>query len=137
MKHGFIITPRMKRQSKQWPEEGGSAPRKAKTVPSVEKMIVFWHFHNVVPIHCLEKEKSSMESMQHYWINWIDAIKTKHPHLAKKKCCFVMTMHPLTLLQLQSQNYMNCDIRIGSARTVFTRFSQWLFLLSKHKEMTP
>jgi len=52
-------TPEMK-QSEQWVEAGGSAPKKAKTVPSAEKMMatIFWDSYGVVLIDYLEKGKT-------------------------------------------------------------------------------
>jgi len=89
---------------------GGGAPRKAKTVPSVEKMIgiLFSGIFIMLFLSTVWKKKKIINEEYAALLDQLnDVIKTER--LAKKKC-FFMTMHPLTLLQLQ--NYVNCDIRI-------------------------
>jgi len=47
---------------------------------------------------------------EYYVALLLNNAKAKDPPLAKKKVLYfsIMTMHPLTLLQLLSQNYTNC-----------------------------
>lgn len=84
-------TPETKVQSKQWVEAGGSAPKKAKTVPSAGKVMatVFWDAHGIILIDYLKKGKSITGQ---YYVALLDQlnneIKEKRPHLARKKVLF-------------------------------------------------
>ena len=53
-------TPETKNQSKMWTGPGESAPKKAKTVPSVGKVMatIFWDSHGIILIDYLQKGKT-------------------------------------------------------------------------------
>lgn len=89
-------TPESKEQSKQWTAAGEPTPKKAKSILSANKVMasVFWDAKGIIFIDYLEKGKSITGE---YYANLLqhlsDEIKKKRPHLAKKKSCFIMTMH--------------------------------------------
>ncbi|UYV67602.1 hypothetical protein LAZ67_5001347 [Cordylochernes scorpioides] len=53
-------TPEIKQQSKQWMEGGGSAPKRAKSIPSDGKVMggVFWDVKVILLINYLEKDRT-------------------------------------------------------------------------------
>ena len=70
---------------------GGSAPKKAKTVPSAGKVmaIVFWDSQGMMLTVYLEKGKTITGSYYAALLDQFkDAIKAKRPHLAKKRVLF-------------------------------------------------
>ena len=81
-------TPETKNQSKIWTGPGESAPKKAKTVPSVDKVMAtnFWDSHGIILFDAILKEKL--------------------PYLPRKKCFSTTTMHQLTRVPLQRPNYL-------------------------------
>ena len=54
------FTSETKEQSKQWIEKGESAPKKAKTVPSADKVMasVFWDTRGIIFIDYLQKGRT-------------------------------------------------------------------------------
>lgn len=85
-------TPETKNQSKQWVEAGGSAPKKAKTVKSADKVMatVFWDSSGILLIDYLEKGKTITGEYYRGLLDQLkDAIKEKRPHLQKKKVLFL------------------------------------------------
>lgn len=84
-------TPETKNQSKQWTEKGEMAPKKAKTVLSVRKVMatVFWDCHGIILIDYLEKGRTITGT---YYASLLDQLKEKiaekWPHLQKKKVLF-------------------------------------------------
>lgn len=84
-------TPETKIQSKQWVEAGCSAPKKAKVVPSANKVMatVFWDARGVIFIDYLQKGKTITGE---YYASLLDQLneklKEKRPHLARKKVLF-------------------------------------------------
>jgi histone-lysine N-methyltransferase SETMAR len=104
-------TPETKQQSKQWTVKGEPAPKKAKTVASVSKVIatVFWDARGIIFIDYLQKGKTITGV---YYANLLDKlkeeIKSKRPHLAKKKkCCSIKTMHQYTRHSLRCPKFNN------------------------------
>lgn len=106
-------------QSKQWVDLAGSAQKKAKCVPSAEKIIatVFWcswcaHSH----IRCswcgahrlsINRQNNQMSVVQHFWSNWKILLMSNVYICLKKKCFSTRTMHLWTHVQLLLQNFMN------------------------------
>jgi len=84
-------TPERKEQSKQWIEDGGSALKKAKRVPSAGKFMetVFWDYKNVLLIDYLQKGKTINSA---YYCSLLDQlhaqIRIKRPALKKKTIIF-------------------------------------------------
>lgn len=84
-------TPETKEQSKQWVEKGESAPKKAKTVLSAGKVMatVFYDAHGIIFIDYLEHGRTITGA---YYVTLLDRlnneIKTKRPHLQRKKVLF-------------------------------------------------
>jgi len=68
---------------------------------------VFWDIYNVL-IDYLKIEKIINRKYTALMDQLNDAIKHQTFLFGKEKSFSIMTMHPLTFLQLQSQNYMNC-----------------------------
>lgn len=86
-----FYTPETKEQSKQWVEAGGSAPKKAKVVLSAGKVMatVFWDAQGVILIDFLQKGKTINGNYYATLLHQLhQEIKTKRPHLAKKKILF-------------------------------------------------
>jgi len=68
---------------------GGSAPKKAKTVPAGKMAIVFWDSYGVMLVGYLEKGKTINGEYYAALLEQLnDTIKAKCPHLAKKKMLF-------------------------------------------------
>lgn len=84
-------TPETKEQSKEWRKTGERPPKKAKTVLSAGKVMatVFWDTKGIIFIDYLEKGKTINGE---YYSNLLQRlsveIKSKRPHLAKKKVLF-------------------------------------------------
>lgn len=91
-------TPETKNQSKQWVEPGGSAPKKAKTVKSADKVMatVFWDSQGIILIDYLEKGKTITGQYYAALLDQLnDNIKEKRPHLKKKKVLFLQDNAPV------------------------------------------
>lgn len=90
-------TPETKQQSMQWTEKGGSAPKKAKAMPSAGKVMasVFWDTRGIIMIDYLEKGRTITGA---HYVNQLDqlkaAIKEKRPCLSKKKIYFLQDNAP-------------------------------------------
>ena len=71
--HHYI--PEQKKQSKQWIERGGSAPMKAKRVPSAGKIMenVFWDYKNLFLIDYLKKGKIINSEYYYSLLDQLDA----------------------------------------------------------------
>lgn len=84
-------TPETKSQSAQWVSPGEGAPKKAKTIPSAGKVLatIFWDSKGIILIDYLEKGRTITGQ---YYANLLDRfdaeVKSKRPHLAKKKILF-------------------------------------------------
>ena len=84
-------TPETKEQSKQWISKGERAPKKAKTVCSVDKVMatVFWDSKGIIFIDYLEKGKTITGE---YYASLLDRLREeinkKRPALRKKKVLF-------------------------------------------------
>lgn len=102
-------TPEMKQQSKQWIMPGESAPKKAKTVLSAEKVMatVFWDSQGIILIDYLQKGKTITGE---YYATLLDRLREelekKQPRLARKKVLFHQDNAP-SHRPLQWQNYTN------------------------------
>lgn len=86
-----LYTPETKEQSKQWISPGESAPKKAKTVPSAEKVMatIFWDANGVILIDFLEKGRTITGKSYSELLDQFDKkLKETRPHLAKKKVLF-------------------------------------------------
>ncbi|CAK9819145.1 Mariner Mos1 transposase [Anthophora quadrimaculata] len=84
-------TPEQKEQSKQWIEASGSAPKKAKMVPSAGKVMatVFWNCKGVLLIDYLQKDKTINSEYYCNLLDQLDAkIREKRPALKKKRIIF-------------------------------------------------
>lgn len=84
-------TPETKEQSKQWMEKGESAPKKAKVVKSAGKVMAtaFWDSHGIIFIDYLEHGRTITGPYYASLLDRLnDEIKTKRPHLQKKKILF-------------------------------------------------
>lgn len=84
-------TPESKLQSKQWIGPGESAPKKAKSVLSANKVMasVFWDAKGIIFIDYLEKGRSITGEYYASLLQRLsDEIKKKRPHLARKKVLF-------------------------------------------------
>ena len=91
-------TPETKNQSKQWVEPGGSAPKKAKTVKSADKVMatVFWDSHGILLIDYLEKGKTITGEYYAALLDQLnDKIKEKRQYLKKKKVLFLQDNAPV------------------------------------------
>ena len=102
-------TPETKNQSKMWTEPDESALKKAETVPSAGKVMttIFWDSQGIILIDYLQKGKTITGQYSASLLGRFEAIlKTKRPHLAKKKCFSTTTMHQLTRVPLQRPNYL-------------------------------
>ena len=89
-------TSETKKQSKQWVEASGSAPKRPKIQQSADKVmaIVFWNVHCIIHIDYLEKGKTLTAKYYSELLDRFDAaIEPKRPHLARKKSSFIKTMH--------------------------------------------
>lgn len=84
-------TPESKKQSKQWVEAGGSAPKKAKSVPSAGKVMasVFWDAKGILLIDYLPKGQTINGEYYANLLDQLDAkIRENRPGLKKKKIIF-------------------------------------------------
>ena len=93
-------TPETKEQLKQWTSPGERAPKKAKTVLSVGKVMatVFWNSQGVIYIDYLEKGKTVTGLYYAELFGQFDAELQKNtaPFGEGKKCSSSMTTHRLT-----------------------------------------
>ena len=86
-----LVHTRTKEQSKQWISPGERAPKKAKTVLSVGKVMamVFCDSQGVIYIDYLEKDKMVTGLYYVELLGRFDAeLQKKRPQLAKKKMLF-------------------------------------------------
>lgn len=84
-------TPESKEQSRQWIEKGEPAPKKAKLTLSFNKVMatVFWDARGIIFIDYLQKGKTINGEYYAALLQRLsEEIKTKRPHLAKKKVLF-------------------------------------------------
>jgi len=106
-------TPKTKEQSKQWTSPGEPAPKKAKTVPSVGKVMatVFFGIHKVwsTSTTCSRATRSQGCTMPSYWADSPLNCRTYGPIWRRKKCSSIMTTHRLTLPPSPRPNWAtNC-----------------------------
>lgn len=102
-------TPESKQQSKQWTESGGSAPKKAKSLPSAGKIMasVFWDAKGILLIDYLPKGKTITGEYYRILLDKLDeTIREKRPGLQKKKNIFApVHKSVLTMAKLRDLHY--------------------------------
>jgi hypothetical protein len=97
-------TPESKNQSKQWTEDGCSAQKKTRSVPSAGKFMasVFWNAEGIF----IELKGKTITG--EYYSNLLtrldEKIRGKKLGLQKKKSSFIRTMHPPTKVFWQWEN---------------------------------
>lgn len=98
------FTPEMKKQSKQWTERGESAPKKAKTVPSADKVMasVFLDACEIIFIDYLQKRKTINGK---YYANLLRRLKSRK---RKRQCCFIKTMYQFIMYQFILSQFFLC-----------------------------
>jgi len=103
------FTPEMKEQSKQWISLDESDLKKVKTVKSAGKVIVthFWDACGIIHIDYLPSKQTINGDYYAVLLDRFNILKKKHPHLAKKKCSFIKTMHGFTRARHRWPNSMN------------------------------
>ena len=88
-------TPETKQQSKQWTQDGCSAPKKVRSVPSAGRVIasVFSDVEGILFIYYLEKGKTITGEYYSNLLTRLDKkISERRPGLQKKKSSFIRTM---------------------------------------------
>lgn len=98
MKLGSITTRLNQKNSQQWVEAGGSAPKKAKSVPSAGKVMasVFWDGKGILLVDYLPKGQTINGEYYANLLDQLDAkIREKRPGLMKKKSIFHQDSAPV------------------------------------------
>lgn len=107
-------TSECKQRSKKWTMNGERVSKKAKTVPSVGKVMatVFWDSEGIILIDHLEKGKTiTGDDYAIFMVRLKEELKQKRPRLVCKKFSFIKTTRLLTnqssVWQIVVQNCTN------------------------------
>ncbi|GBL87739.1 hypothetical protein AVEN_81350-1 [Araneus ventricosus] len=103
-------SPETKERSKQWDFRGDPAPKKAKTLKSVSKVMatVFWDASGILYVDYLEKGQTINGEYYASLLHRLrEEINEKCPHLAKKKFSSIKTMHGCTSAQFRWREFWN------------------------------
>jgi histone-lysine N-methyltransferase SETMAR len=130
----YHYTPESKQQSKQWTEDGCSAPKKTRSVPSAGKVMasVFWDAEGTFFIDNLEKDKTRTGEYYSNLLTRLDEkIREKRHGLQRNRSSFIRTMHLPTLAmgKLRDVQYELLEHPLCSPDLVLSDFC----LFPKHK----
>jgi hypothetical protein len=123
-------TSESKQHSKQWIEAGCSGPKKERSVPSAGKVMasVFWNAEGILFIDCLETGKTITREYYSNLLTQLDKkFVRKDPVCKRKKSSFITTMHQLTKVFWQWENYGICTT---NCRNIHPIPQIWLRLTS-------
>jgi histone-lysine N-methyltransferase SETMAR len=118
-------TPKSKQQSKQWTEADCSAPKKTRSVSSVEKVIalVFWDTEGILFIDYLEKGKTITGEYYSNLLTRLDEkLCEKRLGLQKKKIIFYQNIAPAHKKCFDNGKIKGSALRIVVTSTLFPIF---------------